>query len=238
MRIALLCLLVACGSTQPAPKSSPLPSPFAELEPWVGDWEGDDGSTEHWVSAGGALYGVWFHGDQYTIRIVDDGEGGGRADGVLRFLTIHNGNSAIAEREVDRASFSHAGQYRRAPAVRAEELEAADLQFAADTSADGIVGWMKWFAPTAGMLRKGERIEGAAIREMMAPVLMDGVLVWAPLVGRRSPTNKLGFTVGTAKHITAAGTSDWASSYVTIWQQQTDGTWKVTFDTGRPIQQP
>ena len=65
----------------------------------------------------------------------------------------------------------------------------------------------------------------------MAPLLAKGKLVWAPVAsGREGP---LGFTVGKA---TYTGEDSWASSYVTIWRQQPDGSWKVLFDTGRAVQ--
>lgn len=83
------------------------------------------------------------------------------------------------------------------------------------------------------------RVEGDAIREMMGPLLASGTLAWAPLVGKRpNSTSKLGFTVGTAKFISDPPGEDWFSAYISIWQQQPDGSWKVTFDTGRPTQQP
>jgi hypothetical protein len=236
MRIALLCLLVACGSTPPKPAAPA--APLDEFKSWVGDWASDDGSTEHWVLAGGALFGVSFHGDEFTVKIIDDGDGTGKADGVLRYITIPNGTASTEERTVNRAKFSHVGSYRRASGVSAEELEQADLTFAADTAATKIEGWMKWFAPSGGMLRKGQRIEGDAIRETMGPLLASGTLAWAPVVARRAPSNKLGFTVGTAKFMSDTPGEDWASAYITIWQQQPDGSWKVTFDTGRPTQQP
>lgn len=115
----------------------------------------------------------------------------------------------------------------------APELEAADRAFAADTAARGADGWLAAFDPQGGMMRRGNRIEGPAIREAIAPLLSKGKLAWDPFASGRE--GALGFTVGKA---TYTGDESWESSYVTIWAQQPDGGWKVLFDTGRPVQKP
>ncbi|HEY5925287.1 MAG TPA: DUF6265 family protein [Kofleriaceae bacterium] len=116
----------------------------------------------------------------------------------------------------------------------APELEAADRAFAADTAERGIEGWVGAFEPQGGMMRRGSRVEGSAIREMMTPTLSKGRLAWDPIASGRG-AGPLGFTVGKA---TYTGETSWQSSYVTIWRQQPDGAWKVLFDTGRPVQKP
>jgi ketosteroid isomerase-like protein len=115
----------------------------------------------------------------------------------------------------------------------APELEAADRTFAADTAARGAEGWLAAFDPQGGMMRRGSRVEGAAIGAMMAPLLAKGRLAWDPVTSHRD--GALGFTVGKA---TYTGEESWQSTYVTIWRQQPDGVWKVLFDTGRPVQKP
>lgn len=113
----------------------------------------------------------------------------------------------------------------------APELERADLAFAADTAARHIDGWVAAFAPDGGMLRKGQRIEGAAaITDAMKELLASGRLDWKPIASGK--LGKVGFTVGKASF---AGADSWKSTYVTIWKQQPDGNWKVWFDTGRPV---
>ena len=198
------------------------------------------------------MFGVWFHGDEFTVMVVDDGEGGGPPDGVLRYITIPNGTASTEAKSLDNAAlrqFTHVYAYKRIEApVTADELAAADRQFSDDTGRDKIEGWMKWFGPTGGMVRKGKRIEGDAIRETMGPLLASGTLAWAPLAaGRPSPTSTLGFTVGTAKFTAdkpETPEDNWGSAYITIWKAQpeekgqTGGGWKVTFDTGRPINAP
>jgi ketosteroid isomerase-like protein len=185
---------------------------------------------------------VWFHGDEYTVMVVDDGEGNGPADGVLRYITIPNGTASTESRSVDVTKFAHVYTYKRTAHIAADEIAAADRQFSVDTGKDKIDGWMKWFDATGGQLRKGKRVEGDAIREMMGPLLASGTLAWAPLTsGRPAPTSTLGFSVGTAKFTAdkpETPDDNWASAYITIWKQQADGGWKVTFDTGRPTNAP
>ena len=191
------------------------------------------------------MFGVWFHGDDFTVMVVDDGEGSGPADGVLRYITFPNGMSSTEQRSLDKAAlakFTHVFTYKRASHVGADDIAAADRQFSADTGKDKIEGWMKWFDATGGMMRKGKRIEGDAIRATMGPLLASGTLAWAPLTsGRPTTTSKLGFSVGTAKFTAdkpETPEDNWGSAYITIWKQQPDGGWKVTFDTGRPTNAP
>lgn len=121
------------------------------------------------------------------------------------------------------------------PHVAAPELEAADRAFAADARARGAEGWLSWFAPD-GWMWSGKKIERAAIAETMGPLLSAGVLAWEPIAsGRRGP---LGYTIGKATYTGKKPGERWRSSYVTIWKQQADGTWKVLFDTGRDVNEP
>ena len=269
MRALLFVILVGCGgaksaSSTPEPVSPELSPALAPLSWWLGDWQSCAGEKleEHWVAVSGAMYGVGFSPQGFEVMIVDDGDGE-VADGVLRFIAMPQGASAVefSQKEVGKGTvtfanpahddpkqitYSRDGDQLRAvlfgtkflkfdlcPGTRqaAPELEAADRAFSADASARGIDGWMAAFEPQGGMMRRGQRIEGAQIREMMSGLLAQGKLVWEPVASARQGT--IGFTVGKA---TYTGPDTWQSSYVTIWRQQPDGAWKVLFDTGRPVQ--
>lgn len=137
---------------------------------------------------------------------------------------------------VSRLDGSNAIQFSftRFAADPAPALADADRQFAADTARDGAAGWARWFAPDGAMLRASERIEGhAAIQALMAPLLDDPAkeLRWEPVASGLAPAEDLGFTVGEA-HIVDGDQPTWYGAYVTIWQRQADGTWRVRFDTG------
>ena len=237
MRYALLLLVLACSV--PAPRA-PVPSPelnpsFAKVEPWLGD--------AHWIAVDGAMYGVWFTKDAFTIHVVDDGEGAKPPDGVLRFIAIDNGRSQTESRDLDEAAlraFGHTDGAKPATRSAAPALEAADRAFAADVKARGAAGWLAAFDPHGGMLRKGARIEGDAITEQMSGLLSEGLLAWDPIAsgldGMDGGTGELGFTVGKATYTPAkSGEPGWASTYMTIWHHQPDGSWKVLFDTGRVV---
>jgi ketosteroid isomerase-like protein len=253
-------------------------APIAELSPalaplawWLGDWDATDGSGgEHWVAAAGAIYGVSLHGDSFEVMVIDDGEGPGKPDGVLRFYAMPDGARSVEFRQ--RALGAHAvtfandehdfpktisyqlaadgvslgavlgggkqiafGWKRGAPRP-APALEAADLAFAADTARRGVDGWVAAFDPKGGMMRRARRIEYEAIAQAMQPTLSSGRLDWAPITS--GAAGNLGFTVGKATFTGARPEDGWRSTYVTIWRRQPDGSWKVLFDTGRPVQEP
>lgn len=252
---------------QPPPETSELSPALKPLAWWLGDWRGESG-TEHWVAASGAIYGVALDGDRFEVMIVDDGEGSGPARGPLRFIAIPNGERSVEftekttgpdmiefanpEHDDPKAiTYARDGQTLRAtlhgakdatftfsPGTRtpAPELEAADKAFAADVAAHGAAGWLAAFDPKGGMLRKGARIEGAAIQETMEPVLSSGLLAWQPIASGKS--GSIGFTVGKATYTGKTPDDKWRSTYVTIWHQQPDGSWKVLFDTGRAVNEP
>jgi ketosteroid isomerase-like protein len=245
MRYLLLLLLAACGSKtpvrdfQPPPPNPELTPSFSAVKDWLGHWRGTH-DTVHWTAASGAMYGVWFSGDHFTIHIVDDGEGAGPPDGELRFISIDDGRSyaevkGLGKKELQ--AFSHIFGYsmmkiERSPADA--EVEAADRAFAADVKARGVDAWVAVFDPQGGMLRKGSRIEGAAIREAMADTLSEGLLAWDPIAS--GVDGNVGYTVGKATYTpNKAEDPSWASTYITIWRRQPDGSWKVLFDTGRPV---
>lgn len=284
MHRVVLASLLACSSppaTQPTarPVSPPPPrAPSPELSPalapldwWRGDWAERGGSVEHWIAAGGALYGVaLLPGGTFEVMIVDDAAGPGPADGTLRLYAIPFGAKLIEFTEqarqrrgavfanpdhdhpktigytLDDDGVLHAEltgdapteRFTYAPATtrRATVLEHADEQFSDDVGKRGIDAWIDAFEPTGWMLREGERVEGAALRDHMGPVLAGGTLAWAPIASGMS--GELGYTVGTATFTAPKPEASWRSSYVTIWARQPGGGWKVRFDIGRPINEP
>lgn len=225
----------------------------------------DGKSEEHWTAAAGALYGIGLHDGGFEAMIVDDADNGGPADGILRFIAMPGGTRSVEFRAdtVDDTSalfanpahddpktigYARTGDtlratlhgeqtitfdFARADLPRAPELEKADLAFSDETQKRGADGWMAAFDPSGAMMRRGERITGPAIGEMMKPLFAEGSLVWAPIdSGARGD---IGFTVGKAQFTGKRPEDSWRSTYVTIWKRQPDKSWKVLFDTGRPV---
>jgi ketosteroid isomerase-like protein len=167
------------------------------------------------------------------------------ADGDARFINpahddpqvIHYRRTGdVLEATVSRLDGSNAIELRFTHVEHppAPVLAEADRQFAVDTARDGSAGWVSWFAPDGAMIGKAGRVEGhAAIGQLMSGLLdaPDTELVWAPIVSGLAAVDDVGFTVGEA-HILTGGKTTWFGAYVTIWQRQADGTWRVRFDAG------
>ncbi len=286
MRYSIALVVAACGSTPgstttppggqttviPVASTNPeLTQPLSKLSWWLGDWTSVDGQ-EHWVAADNAMYGVSLNeGDRWEVMIVDDAEGGGAPDGVVRFIAMPGGSRSVEFRaetiDAQTALFANPAHdspkkigyartgdalratlyadsnrlitfdFTRADLPRATALEQADIAFSEATQQRGVEGWISAFDSSGGMMRKGARITGAAIGEMMQPVFAEGSLIWHPIDS--GVRGSIGFTVGKANFVGAKSkTIEWRSTYVTIWKQQPDQSWKVLFDVGRPVNEP
>ena len=106
--LSLSILAAACGGNSPSARPGAGGGGAAELSPalaplaWgLGDWEAEDGeSTEHWVAAAGAIYGVSLQGaSAFEVMVVDDGEERGKPDGVLRLIAMPGGQRSVEFRQ-------------------------------------------------------------------------------------------------------------------------------------------
>lgn len=247
-------------------------SPVLSTLAWLpGDWQSDEG-TEHWIPASGAIYGVALQANgMFEVMIIDDGDGPGPADGVVRLIAMPGGAKAVEFRastmttrsarfdnpehdapknvtyertpEGLRATLDIDGNrqinfaFRPTTRQAAPELEAADRAFAADTAAKGVDGLMAWFAPDGWSLNKeGKPVLGGELRAAWTSRFETGSLSWTALASGRSGT--LGFTIGKGAFTGKNPADSVRTTYVTIWKQQPDGSWKVLFDTGRAVNTP
>jgi uncharacterized protein (TIGR02246 family) len=116
----------------------------------------------------------------------------------------------------------------------------ADRAFAQATAANGVEGWVSYFAEDGVQFVPGGHISGhASIRELMTPALSDSSfsLTWDPVEARVSSSGDLGYTIGRWERRVAGpdGVETVATgSYVSIWRLQEDGNWKVELDIGNP----
>lgn len=119
------------------------------------------------------------------------------------------------------------------------ELMEADRDFARETAARGVDGWVEAFAEDGKMMSGGPIIEGhAAIREAMGALSRPGYsLEWEPLAAEASASGDLGFTHGTYRREVQREEGEplvETGRYVTIWRRDPSGAFKVVLDIGNP----
>lgn len=123
----------------------------------------------------------------------------------------------------------------------ADQVFAADEAFNQATQDAGIEGWLDFFATDGRMLVNGDEIVGKeAIGDAMGPFLSSVRLEWRPTRAVAHAGSELAYTVGSYRttlrerpdSVLATG------SYVTIWERQGDGSWKVALDTGSEHPEP
>lgn len=131
-----------------------------------------------------------------------------------------------------------------APPPDPRELVEADRLFYEETRERGAEGWAAWFAEQGRMYRDVGYVDGrGAIREAMTQAFADSntELSWAADTAVVAASGELGYTLGHWELVlkTAAGDSvAGRGNYVTIWQRQSDGTWKVAADIGNQAASP
>jgi ketosteroid isomerase-like protein len=117
----------------------------------------------------------------------------------------------------------------------ADVLLKADREFAKQSASRGNLAWVDFMAPNAvkpangGLWLNGPEEIG---NNMLAAFGSGFTLSWEPSRAEISRGGKLGYTWG-RYHSTLRGKSH-DGTYMTVWQKQTDGSWKVLFDTGDP----
>ncbi len=119
----------------------------------------------------------------------------------------------------------------------AAALLQADRDFARAVATKGVDGWMEFMAENAVRLGSPPDVGKDAIRASMAKAfaLPGFKLSWAPSHGELFKGGDLGYTVGTYQRTHTNGQGQTVTqhgSYLTIWQKQADGTWKVVWDGG------
>jgi len=132
-----------------------------------------------------------------------------------------------------------------APTGDASALLAADQAFNDATAARGLDGFLSFLADDVSSLRPDRPIliGKQALADAWSSLLTNPILSihWKPLAGSISAGGDLGYTIGSyeitrkddqGKRIVGSG------KYVTIWRRQSDGSWKVAFDSGVPDTPP
>jgi ketosteroid isomerase-like protein len=113
-----------------------------------------------------------------------------------------------------------------------QELRDADTDFAKQTAARGLEGWMSFFAADAAIIHDGQTVTGTqALRAFYTPVFANKnfSLTWTPTRAEASADGTLGYTYGTYEAKNAAASS--RGMYTTVWRR-VNGQWKVVLDLG------
>ena len=120
----------------------------------------------------------------------------------------------------------------------ADVLLQADRDFCKDTVARGLDGWMAWMAPNivtfGGPGYKGLDEVRASMKEQFANPASK--LTWEPAKAELFPSGKMGYTTGRFRFAVDAGGKNMTvtGNYITAWQKQKNGSWKVVADGGAP----
>lgn len=117
----------------------------------------------------------------------------------------------------------------------ADVLLQRDREFAKQSASRRDLAWREFMAPNAAKPANGGRmlIGPQEIGDNMLAAFASGfTLSWEPARAEISRGGKLGYTWGRYHSVFNGKTHDGA--YMTVWEKQPDGTWKVLFDTGDP----
>jgi ketosteroid isomerase-like protein len=129
-----------------------------------------------------------------------------------------------------------------------EAIRKTDLAFSKATGERRLDGFRDFIAEDVAAIRPNQPIVRGkkAFVESWAHNVEDPsrTLVWQPLLVEVSKSGDLGYSIGSfevqkrdAHGMQVVGTG----KYMTVWRKQTDGSWKVVFDSGvqdQPAQPP
>jgi len=112
------------------------------------------------------------------------------------------------------------------------ELRQADTDFARQTAARRLEGWMDSFAADASTIQNGKAITGTPeLRKYYEPVFAnhDFSLTWTPVHAEAAQDGTLGYTYGAYEAKNGANATH--GMYVTVWRRE-NGRWRVALDLG------
>ena len=119
------------------------------------------------------------------------------------------------------------------------ELEAELMQMERDFSAasgrEGAAAWASRWAPNGRTYIGGEvGIGPDVVGERVAPMIAEygDRFTWWPDTAVVAASGDLGYTLGRYAVRDEAGDTTATGHYVTVWQKQPDGSWKIAVDIG------
>ncbi|ABF41193.1 hypothetical protein Acid345_2192 [Candidatus Koribacter versatilis Ellin345] len=114
----------------------------------------------------------------------------------------------------------------------------ADRDFSHDVQTKRLEGFLPWIAP--GIVTFGStNLKGLdEVRKTWKEAFDDAdfQLSWEPAKAEMFPSGTMGYTTGrfTILDKAMAGPTVTKGTYLTVWQKQKDGSWKVLADGGSP----
>jgi ketosteroid isomerase-like protein len=117
----------------------------------------------------------------------------------------------------------------------ADVLLKLDREFAKQSAARGSIAWQEFMAPDAAKPANGGRVLVGPLEigdNMLAAFASGFTLSWEPMRAEISRGGKIGYTWGRYHSVFKGKARE--GTYMTVWQKQPDGKWKVAFDTGDP----
>src|SRR5262249_52364292 len=120
-----------------------------------------------------------------------------------------------------------------ADADGAAAIVAAEKAFATQVRAQGVrEGFLAWLAPTSVVFRPGP--VGGLKTYQKQQAGWHGLLAWTPMHAAISADGKLGWSTGpwTWSRDSTQKKPDAHGEYMSVWRQQSDGSWKAVLDCG------
>jgi ketosteroid isomerase-like protein len=118
-------------------------------------------------------------------------------------------------------------------------LMTADREFARATAERRLEGFSSFLAEDVTTIRPNSPVVHGKkeVADRWAKLLSDPAssITWNPLHAAISDDGEMGFTLGSYEVTRANGLTRAVAGtgkYVTIWRKQSDGSWKVAFDSG------
>jgi ketosteroid isomerase-like protein len=122
------------------------------------------------------------------------------------------------------------------PGISPGVLLQTDRDFSAMSVSDGMFKAFLFYIADDGVILRNNSFPSKgkeALKEYFSEKSDTGfVLTWEPLFEKISEGGDLGYTYGTHTNTNKSTGEKSRGTYVTIWQKQSDGSWKFVLDTG------
>ena len=119
-----------------------------------------------------------------------------------------------------------------------QELMRMEREFSAASGREGVSAWSSRWAPNGRIYAGGvEQVGPAAVDSALGPMIAEygNRFTWWPDTAVVAASGDLGYALGSYAIVgdgEQAGDTIARGHYVTVWQKQPDGSWKIAVDIG------